>query len=103
MGRLTVLLSSPICSAPALCTLHAAGTLPHRLPLWWRTPLITLRLGYTRSARHASRTTRRTAHDAHRRVLHHALRCTAHHAPRTTLRHAPRTTRHTALRSNRVA
>merc|ERR1712086_1183360 len=43
---------------PALCTRRAAGTLPRRLPLWWRTPRTTLRLGHTRGARHAPRTAR---------------------------------------------
>jgi len=76
---------------PALCTRHAAGTLPRRLPLWWRTPRTTLRLGHTRGARHAPRTARtHRAPHAHRRALHRAPRCTAHHAPRrATLRHAP--------------
>ena len=76
---------------PALCTRHAAGTLPRRLPLWWRTPRTTLRLGHTRGARHAPRTARTqraprsSPRIAPRTALHRAPRAT----PRHTLRHAP--------------
>ena len=72
---------------PALCTRHAAGTLPRRLPLWWRTPRTTLRLGHTRGARHAPRSARtQRAPRSSPRIADRAPRCTAHHAPRRATR-----------------
>ena len=81
---------------PALCTRHAAGTLPRRLPLWWRTPRTTLRLGHTRGARHAPRTARhaprttliaayRTARRAAPRTAHHAPHCATHRPDNLTV------------------
>ena len=78
--------------ARVVCTRRAAGTLPRRLPLWWRTPRTTLRLGHTRGARHAPRTAR--TQRAPRSSPRIAPRTALHRAPRATPRHAaPRTTR----------
>ena len=62
---------------------------PHRLPLWWRTPLTTLRLGHTHGARHAPRTERhapRTTLIATYRAARRAAPRTTHHAPHCATR-----------------